>query len=61
MCFLLNKRVLEDDFYNLLEKEYQVIKKKKIEDLEKAETDVGLALTTQNETKNVSDSNGAGL
>jgi hypothetical protein len=44
-----------------LEKEYQVIKKKKIEDLEKAETDVGLALTTQNETKNVSHSNGAGL
>lgn len=57
----MNKRVLEDDFYNLLEKEYQVIKKKKIEDLEKAETDVGLALTTQNEAKNVSDSNGAGL
>lgn len=60
-CFLLNKRVLEDDFYNLLEKEYQVIKKKKIEDLERAETDVGLALATQNETKNVPDSNGAGL
>jgi hypothetical protein len=57
----LNKRVLEDDFYNLLEKEYQVIKKKKIEDLERAETDVGLALATQNETKNVPDSNGAGL
>lgn len=51
-CYLLNKRVLEDEFYNLLEKEYEVIKKRKIEESEK------VLAVGQNETNFEVDTNG---